>query len=184
MGLAGAVAGTLVSTLGFGMFVAAARWGFAGGRPAAGMIVISVLSAIAFVVVIAELWIRPVQAAPLALGLAGQLGALVLFLCAMWAARRRLTLAFSTDAPEFLLECGPYRWMRHPLYAAYALFWLSGAVMTQSAWSLAIATALVAAYIIAARQEEAKFAASPLAEMYSRYRLRAGLMWPIIGERA
>jgi len=47
-----------------------------------------------------------------------------------WSARtagsRRLSLAFSDDAPKALITGGPYRIVRHPFYAAYLLYWLAG----------------------------------------------------------
>ena len=39
---------------------------------------------------------------------------------------RRLSVAFSADKPHHLLKRGPYRFVRHPFYASYGLFWLAG----------------------------------------------------------
>src|SRR5262249_12505301 len=47
--------------------------------------------------------------------------------------RTRLTLAFSSDKPRYLLRSGPYKFIRHPFYTSYTLFWLAGLVATR-AW--------------------------------------------------
>ena len=96
--------------------------------------------------------------------------ALALFWWAVTTIRSQpLTLAFSADAPEHLVATGPYRWIRHPLYTAYAVTWLAGIVATFAWWltpSLAIMGLL---YWRAAQHEEGKFASSSLGELYNGY---------------
>jgi protein-S-isoprenylcysteine O-methyltransferase Ste14 len=105
--------------------------------------------------------------------------ALGLFWWAVAANRTRpLSLAFSKDAPEHLVAWGPYRRMRHPFYAAYSLAWLAGAVTATEPGLLVPLVVMGVLYVRAARLEEAKFAASPLADAYAAYRARTGMFWP------
>lgn len=88
------------------------------------------------------------------------------------------SLAFALDAPQRLYTDGPYRWVRHPFYAAYMTCWVATALGT-SGWVGWIATATIgSAYWIAARQEERKFERSPLAREYTEYRSRTGMFAP------
>jgi protein-S-isoprenylcysteine O-methyltransferase Ste14 len=76
---------------------------------------------------------------------------------------------------------GPYRYIRHPFYAAYNLTWAAGFAAT-GWWPLA-ATAVVmgAVYERFARGEERAFLNGPLAREYSDYRRQAGKYFPRIG---
>ena len=59
-------------------------------------------------------------------GLVGSIAGAVLYLASValfwWAVittrRLRLSLAFSSDDPKYLLRTGPYRFIRHPFYTA------------------------------------------------------------------
>ena len=44
-----------------------------------------------------------------------------------------LTLAFSIDQPSFLQQAGPYRFVRHPFYFSYVVFWIATAVASSNA---------------------------------------------------
>ncbi len=105
--------------------------------------------------------------------------ALAVFASAIAASRKSPpTLAYDTDSPSFLLNQGPYRYVRHPFYLAYVLFWFGTALAVHSlaAWlAPAIMTVL---YMDAAAREEKKFANSALAPAYAAYRARAGMFWP------
>lgn len=75
---------------------------------------------------------------------------------------------------------GPYAFVRHPFYLAYCLFWLGTALMGGPiGW--AFGTALLAWYVLAARNEERGFAASEVAGLYGAYRARTGLILPRLG---
>ena len=105
--------------------------------------------------------------------------ALILF---WWAIRttklRRLTLAFDDDLPSFLHSQGPYRWIRHPFYASYVLFWVATSLATPGALPWIVPVGFVATYVVAATKEERKFETSSLASEYVRYRARTGMMLP------
>ncbi len=87
-------------------------------------------------------------------------------------------LAFSDMAPEHLVECGPYRLVRHPFYLAAMLVWVAGVIATASLWLLASAFWMAAASAVAAYEEEQRYEASPFADRYRRYRARTGMFVP------
>jgi protein-S-isoprenylcysteine O-methyltransferase Ste14 len=100
----------------------------------------------------------------------------------VWAAlttrSRRLSLAFSTDKPSFILRAGPYAYVRHPFYTSYLSVFLGGWI---ASGSLTLGIALVpalAAYVTAARFEERKFEYSALAGAYREYRHRVSMLVP------
>lgn len=107
------------------------------------------------------------------------IASLVVFAAAVAASRYTPpTLAFDTDAPNFLLQHGPYRYVRHPFYLAYILFWLGTAVAVHGLLGWVAPILMTALYVEAASREERKFASSDLAGAYSAYRARAGMFWP------
>ena len=96
---------------------------------------------------------------------------LILFWWAVSETRvQRLTLAFDEDVPEFIYQTGPYRYVGHPFYNSYFLFWISTCLVTPGLFQWIVPLALGTAYLTAARREERKFAASPVAATYQRYR--------------
>jgi protein-S-isoprenylcysteine O-methyltransferase Ste14 len=106
-------------------------------------------------------------------------GGLTLFWWTIRSHRRRPpSLAYSRDAPEHLVERGPYAIIRHPFYAAYMVFWSGGYIASLRWTSLVPALVLLASYELSARQEEQKFASSELAEEYARYTARTGRYLP------
>jgi protein-S-isoprenylcysteine O-methyltransferase Ste14 len=123
------------------------------------------------------------------LRLAGGLGlyaaSLALFWWALWTLRAQpLSYAFSEDAPAHLITTGPYRYVRHPLYSAYGLAWIAGIVVTGEPWLLLTLLGMMFLYVLAARFEEAKFAASPLAGAYRAYSAGTGRFLPrLLGPR-
>ncbi|MCB5945402.1 isoprenylcysteine carboxylmethyltransferase family protein [Acidocella sp. KAb 2-4] len=101
------------------------------------------------------------------------------FATAILASRRTPpTLAYDTDAPNFLLKHGPYRYVRHPFYLAYVLFWFGTALAVHSLAGWLAPVVMTALYVDAASREERKFATSDLAASYAAYRARAGMFWP------
>lgn len=87
---------------------------------------------------------------------------------------RRLTLAFSKDQPEFIYTTGPYRWVAHPFYLSYLLFWVAVAIAADT-WSFwLIPATMFVIYWRAIKIEEAKFAASPVSSAYAAYRAHTG----------
>jgi protein-S-isoprenylcysteine O-methyltransferase Ste14 len=151
-----------------------------GGKLEPGMQLARILTICCFGMQLFDL--HRAGAAPTArLGLASALylTGLLLF---WWAIRthraRPPSLAYSLDAPEHLVQGGPYAMIRHPFYTAYMLFW-SGGWMASLRWtSLVCALVMLVSYELSARLEERKFGASQLAEHYARYRARTGRYLP------
>jgi protein-S-isoprenylcysteine O-methyltransferase Ste14 len=151
------------------------------GRVPLGTYVISVLTVTGF------LWF----AWRIATGMASMfwLAALTLFILSLalfaWtvSASRATppTLAFDTDEPSFLLNHGPYQYVRHPFYLSYLLFWIGTAIASPGLlpWLAPIVMLLV--YWNAAAREERKFASSNLSTAYQHYRARAGMFLPRLG---
>jgi len=85
------------------------------------------------------------------------------------------------DAPQQIVTWGPYRWVRHPFYAAFLLA-LAGAVAlcphpgTLGAWLYGLV-----ALQLTARREERRLLASRLGTSYAAYARRTGRLWPRIG---
>ncbi|MBB5712149.1 methyltransferase family protein [Sphingomonas xinjiangensis] len=93
-------------------------------------------------------------------------------------ATKNLGLVFSGLVPPEVVQNGPYRWIRHPLYTAYSLFWISCAFLTASLLSCVLAGFVVILYIVAARAEERDIIQSKLGPAYEEYRKRTGLLLP------
>jgi protein-S-isoprenylcysteine O-methyltransferase Ste14 len=100
--------------------------------------------------------------------------------------RAKPAFVFTQPSPSSFCRCGPYRYIRHPLYAAYLLAWSVPPLVTQQWWLLATTVWMALLYTVAAHQEEHAFAQSPFAQEYQHYRRQAGMFWPrpitLIGE--
>lgn len=99
-----------------------------------------------------------------------------------WAFRsihkKNLGLAFSGIVPDEVVQHGPYRYVRHPLYLAYSIFWMSCAVLSASIFVALSAACVIALYYSAARSEERDLMGSDLGPTYQSYRQRTGLIVP------
>lgn len=123
-------------------------------------------------------WLEPPVPATI-VGLLLQLAAMALFWSAITASRAaRLRLAFDLENPDSLVRDGPYRFIRHPFYTSYVIFWSAWAVAIWSVWALPPLALIVAIYVIAAKGEELKFSRTAMAEAYAEYASRTGFFWP------
>ena len=112
-------------------------------------------------------------------GLALELASLWLFWRAVVASRSaRLRYAFDPEGPRGLVTEGPYKHIRHPFYTSYLMFWAGWALATASIWSAAPVIGFAVIYIMAARNEEELFAATPMAADYAAYQARTGFLLP------
>jgi protein-S-isoprenylcysteine O-methyltransferase Ste14 len=98
--------------------------------------------------------------------------------------RDRPAFAFLPAAPAALKTAGPYRFVRHPIYAAYLLAWLAGVLVTGQAWLLAAPALMGAFYRRAALDEERSLLSGPLGAEYLAYRGRTGMFLPRLRDRA
>lgn len=145
----------------------------------------NLISLAALVSLAIYLWLLWITDAPIVAQLAGVIiGALSLWLFfrTIRASRDRgLHFAFDPDNPVSLVTTGPYRVVRHPFYTSYLIFWVAMTLGTWSPLGIVVLAMLTAMYTYAARTEEAKFAATPMAGEYAEYRNRAGMFWPKLG---
>lgn len=125
---------------------------------------------------------------PIAAQLAGvalMSGTQLLFWAAIRASRNStLLLAFDPDNPRSLVNAGPYRYVRHPFYVSYVIFWGGWAIATWSIWALLPFVVMTGVYVSAARDEERKFALTGMAADYEAYRRRTGFFFPRIAAPA
>jgi protein-S-isoprenylcysteine O-methyltransferase Ste14 len=143
------------------------------------MMVISVVSLAAFSWFLISVWREAQPVSPRLAGLGLQTASLALFLAAIRATRgARLRVAFDRGQSIALIDTGPYRYVRHPFYLSYTLFWIGCAAATISPISVLFAAVLVGLYATAAYVEEKRFLASSLSEQYADYRRRTGSLWP------
>jgi protein-S-isoprenylcysteine O-methyltransferase Ste14 len=109
---------------------------------------------------------------------------LVIFWIAFFQIRRRpFTIIFSKDNPERIETQGLYRWIRHPFYTSYILFYSGSILVTQNVWIGLLAATLIIVYLDAARKEEEKFKLGSLANEYSAYQRRTGRFFPRLVHR-
>jgi protein-S-isoprenylcysteine O-methyltransferase Ste14 len=113
------------------------------------------------------------------LGVAIMATSLALF----WAAVRassdaKLRFAFDEALPSTLVTGGPYKYVRHPFYTSYLMFWTGWALATSSPWALIPVLVMAALYTIAARYEESLLISSSMSSHYSDYRNSTGMFWP------
>ncbi len=106
----------------------------------------------------------------------------LLFLWSAISARHAmLKLAFTPDAPQFIVKRGPYKWVRHPFYSSYLLYW--GAPLLLCPYSLVVWGAFClmgSIYMIAAIMEERRFAMSEIGSIYRDYAGQTGRFLPPI----
>jgi protein-S-isoprenylcysteine O-methyltransferase Ste14 len=134
------------------------------------------------VVQLAAIWLSAAPASVLSgAAVACDLAALGLF---RWAITRhgaeRPAFAFIAMAPKSLTTVGPYRAVRHPIYAAYLLGWLAGPLAAGQPLLLGTVLWMGMIYYRAAQKEEREYANSPLAREYRAYQERSGMFFPSI----
>lgn len=124
-------------------------------------------------------WASAQPLIPWLVGVAAMLFAWWLFWRAIAASRDGgLRLAFDEAGPRSLVMIGPYRYVRHPFYVSYVIFWAGWTLAVWSWIALLPFAIVVAVYVTAARTEEDKFAATPMSAEYRAYRESTGFFWP------
>ena len=170
-----ALSGLLV----FGGFAWGVRGHFVSARLPIGMKLILALSSLGMVGYLLEIgnagvpdWRRAS-----AFGLQVVAGGLFLWACA--ATRRdRPGVAFSPSDPVRLFDAGPFRFVRHPFYMSYLIFWVACALATSCLLVMTITILLATIYSVAALQEQNAFLSSALRPEYEAYRRTTGFFWP------
>lgn len=82
------------------------------------------------------------------------------------------------DAPEQLVTWGPYRWVRHPFYAAFLLALAGAAALCPYPGTLATCLYGLIALDLTAAREERRFRASRFGAAYAAYMRATGRFWP------
>lgn len=95
----------------------------------------------------------------------------------------RFALAFTPSSPTMVLVAGPYRWVRHPFYTSYLLYWIAGVCATDASWIIVSVLMMGTLYWRAAVQEESEFLQGDQAEVYRGYMDRAGRFFPAFSRR-
>ena len=88
--------------------------------------------------------------------------------------------AFSTRTPPDVVDTGIYRYLRHPFYVSYMIYWLSWcALNSYHLVSLLIAALMITVYVAAALKEE-RLLTSNFGERYIRYSHQTRMFVPWI----
>jgi protein-S-isoprenylcysteine O-methyltransferase Ste14 len=147
-------------------------------RPLLGaLLALSLAAAFLTLVAVAQ---EPLIGAPRLLAAAAlAIVAAFLFRSALRATRgKSLGLAFSRATPAGVVQSGPYRHVRHPLYTAYSIFWAACALLSGTYLVVLLVAGIILLYVAAARMEEADIMRSTLAPGYSLYRANTGMLIP------
>lgn len=97
---------------------------------------------------------------------------LALFVVSVREFRRAGTSVVPGEPSTALLESGPYRYTRNPIYISFTLFYFGLAIMLTSAWMLVL---LVPVLIVLQRgvvEREEAYLASKFGEAYRKYQSR------------
>lgn len=92
----------------------------------------------------------------------------------------RMQFAFSKSEPQSITTTGPYKYLRHPIYAAYILGWIAGFIKTEAMLVLPPILVLVGVYIKAIYKEEAEFLNGKTALEYTKYMVATHRLIPFI----
>lgn len=98
------------------------------------------------------------------------------FIWSMRTLGKHYTPCFDSYLPSGIVTTGPYRYVRHPVYASNILLMIGLSLLTQSVWVL-ISTAIVGGfYFSAARREEASLRKA--FSGYAAYQAHSGMLVP------
>lgn len=122
--------------------------------------------------------LRPVRFPVAALPLYALSG--MLYWWAVFVTRGKLSACGLGQLSNEIVMRGPYRFVRHPFYAAYNLAWIAGCAAS-AWWPLAVTAVVMASlYESFAQVEERSFLNSDFAREYGEYRRQTGKYLPFI----
>jgi protein-S-isoprenylcysteine O-methyltransferase Ste14 len=108
------------------------------------------------------------------LGLAGF--ALLLFMFAMWTLDHQFTPAHASRVPTAIVQSGPYRFIRHPIYTSNLILMVGMLLLSGSAWIAINLLILIAYYLPTIIVEER--AIKECLPQYQDYASRTGMIFP------
>jgi len=174
-----AIIACLVSAAVFALFATAIRGYFTYDRMPGAMKILSGLATVSFLAFTALLLLSEPNMPALIAGILLHIASAALFVAAKRAAAKaHLRIAFDPAAPAVLVTDGPYRFVRHPFYLSYMIYWSGSAISCWSPFGLIPLALLFPFYIYAAIREERTIASSPLANQYRAYKMSTGTFIP------
>ncbi len=157
---------------------------FKSDRMPTGMKLIVLASTITALCFLILVWTESQPLGAQLAGMAIEVCGLGLFAAALSATKQfRFRMAFDDGVPDRLVTSGPYKYIRHPFYTSYLVFWTGFALITFSWLAVPLLLLMAAIYFFAARDEEKKIATSGLADQHRLYRQQAGMFWPMLWRR-
>lgn len=172
-----------LSVVVIGQYTWAGKGHFSSDSMPLGAVLISVVVLVSGILFLYLTWMETQPITAQLIGLALQLFSWWLFWRAIAASRGgKLRLAFDEAGPRSLVTEGPYRYVRHPFYVSYVLFWAGWTLSLWNVVALAPFAILIAIYVVGAVMEERKFSGTPMAADYDAYKQTAGFFWPRLGQ--
>ena len=170
---------TLAGVASLALAAWSARGHFYSEKVPLGSIVISIVILVTVVLNLYLVWTQMQPLVPQLIGFAGMAAGMALFFTTISASRAaRLRMAFDEGNPRGLVQVGPYRYVRHPFYASYIIFFSAFAIATWSLIAIGPVVLIVIIYVLAARMEERLFAGTDMAGDYEAYRQQTGFFFP------
>jgi protein-S-isoprenylcysteine O-methyltransferase Ste14 len=172
------VAMTVLAMTLIGFFVAAKS--FRSGRMTAWQFALLACSGICTLAQVAGFWLLGVT-------WIGAMTVCALCSAAVWlyvsaqlthSGPKRPAFAFREKLPVSFESSGPYRVVRHPIYAAYLLAWIAGPVATLQPLLILPILLVGLLFYTAARQEERAFSQTEYSTAYREYQSKTGMFWP------
>lgn len=168
----------------FLVIASATKQHFKPGKYPLGMYVISLLSLVGISTLMAYAFVGDLEYAALPLVMI-----LIAFALFVWSVKHskktQLPLAFDKEVDvSGIITSGPWRYVRHPFYVSYVLFWLGCAIATLSLASIVVFAALLFIYIYSAVKEEAALKAGPHRHTYLSYKSHTGFCLPKLPSRS
>jgi protein-S-isoprenylcysteine O-methyltransferase Ste14 len=162
----------------FMMIAAATKQHFNSDKYPMGMFLISTLSLIGVSTFMAFAFLFTLRDPVIILALIA-----VAFAIFIWAARhsgrKQLRLAFANDfETSGIITSGPWRYIRHPFYVSYVIFWFACARGTGHVVSLIVFDALLIIYVYSALLEEVWLQYGDHGGSYLTYQQSTGFFLP------